>query len=140
MRGSPLLRAVIALVVLLGFAPVIWHVTRAGAGTSGPARPAVTEAGPKRVRLALSFTMPARRVAILHLGREVWAKSGPAGEEAAALELPWPKEGVELAVKVEWPEGTPMAAMRMLLVTADGAEYDRSVWGRGSAEDVLVFK
>lgn len=140
MRGSPLLRAVIALVVLLGFAPVIWHVTRVGADTSGPPVPEVVQAGPKRVKLTLSFTIPARRVAILHLGREVWAKSDPAGEEVATIELPWPKEGVELGVKVEWPEGTPMAAMRVLLVTADGTEYDRSVWGRGAAEDVLLFK
>src|SRR5205814_1882139 len=103
-------------------------------------QPSVTAASSSRVEIALSFSSQAKRVLIQHLGREIWAKTAPGMEENATVELPWPKEGVELRVKVEWPEGAPMAAMRMRVAAPDGTEHDRSVWGRGSADEVLVFQ
>ena len=140
MRGSPLLRAIIVFAALLALAPLLWQVTRSSAGTSRVGQPAVKAGSSSRVELALTISPQAKRVSIQHLGREIWAKGEPAMEESAAVDLTWPEEGVELRVKVEWPEGAPTGAMRVRVVAPDGTGHDRSVWGRGSADEVLVFK
>jgi len=139
-RGSPLLRAIIVFAALLALAPLLWQVTRSSNGASSVEQPAAKPGSSSRVDLALAFSSPAKRVSIEHLGREIWAKSEPEMEENATLELPWPKEGIDLHVKVEWPEGAPMAAMRMRVVAPNGTEHDRSVWGRGSADEVVTFQ
>jgi hypothetical protein len=139
-RGSPLIRAALALAALLALAPLIFVMTRSNAETPVAAGPVVKSSGPRRVEMELTFSAQARHVSIQHLGREVWGKSDPGLDETAAFDLPWPKEGVELRVMADWAEGTPMAAMRLRLVTPEGKEYDRSVWGRGSADEVLTFE
>ena len=135
MRGSPILRAVLVFIALLALAPLLWKLTRPVlAGT-------VPQQQVKRatVESRLSFSAAATRVTIQHLGREVWSKDSPATAENFSAEIPWPKEGVELQVLVAWPEGTRNAAMRMRLTAPDGTEYDRTVWGDETADDVLTF-
>ena len=139
MRGSPILRAVLVFIALLALAPLLWRLTRADARTVQ--QPATQQPSKNaRTEVRLTFSTPAKRVTIQHLGKEVWSKATPAGEENFTCGIPWPKEGVELHVLVEWPEGTRAAAMRMRLTAPDGTEHDRSVWGDGAADDVLVFK
>ena len=138
MRGSPILRAVLVFVALLLLAPVLWRLTQADARTVQPAVQQPAKNAKTEVRL--TFSTPARRATIQHLGKDVWSKATPAEEEDFTCEIPWPKEGVELHVLVEWPEGTRAAAMRVRLTAPDGTEHDRSVWGDGAADDVLVFK
>ena len=139
MRGSPILRAVLVFIALLALAPLLWRLTRADA-RAVPPRPAVVAAKNVKTEVRLTFSTPAKRVTIQHLGKDVWSKVTPVAEESFACEIPWPKEGVELHVLVEWPEGTRAAAMRMRLTAPDGTEHDRSAWGDGAADDVLVFK
>ena len=138
MRGSPILRAVLVFLALLSLAPVLWRLTRADARAVQPA--AQQPAKNVRTEVRLTFSTPAKRAAIQHLGREVWSKESPASEENFTREIPWPKEGVELHVIVEWPEGTRAAAMRVRLTAPDGTEHDHSVWGDANADDVLTFK
>ena len=139
MRGSPILRAVLVFVALLSLAPVLWRLTRADArGVQQLAAPQPVKNAKTEVRL--TFSTPAMRVVIQHLGKEVWHHLMPAAEESFTCEIPWPKEGVELHVLVDWPEGTHAAAMRVRLTPPDGTEHDRSVWGDTAADDVLVFK
>jgi len=137
MRGSPILRAVLVFVALLGLAPLLWNLTRPGPAEAAP-RP---QSPVKRAMVEgrLNFSTAATRVEIQHLGREVWSKSSPALAESFSRELPWPKEGIELHVLVTWPEGTRSAAMRLRLTAPDGTDYDRTVWGDASADDVLSF-
>lgn len=139
MRGSPLLRAALVFVALLALGPLLWKLTRADAVPPAPKHAIVQPSAAARVAIVLTFSTPAKKAAILHLGKEIWNKAQPGIEEAAAIELPWPKEGVELRAIVEWPEGTPTAAMRVKLTDPAGNEHDRSVWGHGSADEVLVF-
>ncbi len=139
MRGSPILRAVLVFIALLALAPLLWRLTWADARTvqrpttQQPAKNAKTE-------VRLTFSTRAKRVTIQHLGKEVWSKTTPATEEDFTFEIPWPKEGVELHMLVAWPEGTRAAAMRVRLTAPDGTEHDRSMWGEGAADDVLLFK
>jgi hypothetical protein len=138
MRGSPILRAALVFVALLALAPALWRLTRADARTvQQPVVPMPVKNASVEGRLI--FSTPAKRAVIQHLGREVWSKAEPAAAENFTCEIPWPKEGVELHVTVEWPEGTRAAAMRLRLTAPDGTEHDRSVWGDAAADEVLVF-
>ena len=138
MRGSPILRAVLVFLALLSLAPVLWRLTRADARAVQPAIQQPAKNGRTEVRL--TFSTAAKRVVIQHLGKEVWHQLMPAAQETFTCEIPWPKEGIELHVLVDWPEGTRAAAMRVRLTAPDGTEHDRSVWGEMSADDVLTFK
>lgn len=137
MRGSPILRAVLVFLALLALAPLLWKLTRPVLAQAMPKpQPEVKSA---MVEVRLNFSTAATRVVIQHLGREVWSKDAPALSEDFSAQIPWPKEGVELHVLVNWPEGTRSAAMRVRLTAPDGAEYDRSAWGSAKTDDVLRF-
>jgi hypothetical protein len=135
MRGSPIIRALAAFLVLLALWPVLARVTT----PSVQAKAAVAEVVAKKVQLALSFTAAPKRVAIVHLGKEVWAKSAPAAEEELTLDIPWPAQGGELVFRVEWPDGAPLSAMRAKLTDPQDVEIERSLWGSGPTETVLNF-
>ncbi len=138
MRGSPILRAALVFVALLALAPLLWRLTRVEARTTQPA-PRQPVQGAK-VEARLTFSTSAKRAVIQHLGREVWNKAAPGTEESFTCEIPWPPDGVEMHVLIEWPEGTRAAAMRMRVTAPDGTEHDRSVWGDATADDVVTFK
>jgi hypothetical protein len=140
MRGSPILRAVLVFVALLALAPMLWRLTQPADARNAAQPPMETPAKNSAVEARLTFSTPAMRAVIQHLGREVWSKAAPAGEESFTCEIPWPREGVELHAIVEWPEGTRAAAMRVRLTSPDGTEHDRSLWGDAKADDVLTFK
>lgn len=137
MRGSPILRAVLVFIALLALAPLLWKMTRPALADNAPKPPPQVKR--TTVEARLNFSTAATSVAIQHLGREVWSNASPAMAETFTAEIPWPKEGVELHVLIAWPEGTRNAAMRVRLTAPDGAEYDRTVWGDVSADDVLKF-
>lgn len=136
MRGSPILRAVLVFVALLALAPLLWKMTRPVFADAVQKQPQVKR---PTVEARLSFSTAAARVEILHLGRELWSKAAPAVAETFSAEIPWPREGIELRVLVAWPEGTRNAALRVRLTTPDGTEYDRTLWGDATADDVLKF-
>ena len=133
------MRAVIVFAALLALGPVLWKLTHSNAAPPVSERVTLQAPSPARVRIALTFSSPAKKAAILHLGREVWSKTQPGLEEEATFDIPWPKEGVELQALVEWPEGSPAAAMRVRVTDPARNQHDRSIWGRGSADEVLVF-
>ncbi len=135
MRGSPIRRAVIAFLLLLAMMPVLLKVTAPRVQAVVPVAAVVA----KKVQLALAFTAKPERVAILHLGREIWGKEMPDAEEEFSLEIPWPEQGGELVFRVDWPTGGPLAAMRARLTDARDVEIERSLWGTGPVESVLNF-
>jgi hypothetical protein len=89
--------------------------------------------------LELAFTTKPKRVAIGHLGKEVWTKDNPESSEEITLKLPWPKEGGELNFSVEWPEEAALSAMRAKLIDPERGEIERTLWGRGAKSGVLGF-
>ena len=142
MKGTPLLRAVVLLATLLLLAWPLSRVTRSApaqgeAGTEGqPAKaPDVTS---QKLPLVLSFTRNATRIELRHLGAVVWAKDRPGLREALDLNIPFPQEGVELAVTVQWP-GLELSALRLQLATPEGTELERSAWGTETMEAVISF-
>jgi hypothetical protein len=136
MRGSPLIRALIVFAALLALSPFLWRVTQPADAANAPVPTAPTSVAAKPLKLELTLTAPAQRIAVLHLGREVWAKDMPALDEEAELALPWPKEGIELHFKIQRPENV-RAAMRVKITGPDDAEQEQTAW---SADEVLTFK
>ncbi|MEK0451798.1 MAG: hypothetical protein RL088_4066 [Verrucomicrobiota bacterium] len=136
MRGSPVRRAIVAFLVLLSLAPILVKVTAARVQTAVPIDSGATA---KKVQLALAFTSKPERIAVVHLGREVWKKEAPEAEEEIGLEIPWPEQGGELVFRVGWPEGAPLAAMRARLTDSRDVEIERSLWSAGPVEAVLNF-
>ena len=142
MKGTPLLRAFLLLAALLLLA---WPLSRVTApaqaqGQSGTEPPPVTPtpATPQKLPLALSFTRSAERIEIRHLGALVWAKDRPGLRESLELSIPFPQEGIELAVTVQWP-GAELSALRLQLATPDGTDLERSAWGAETLEAVISF-
>ena len=140
MRGSPVLRALLAFAVLLALAPLLWRITHPTASARAVGLQPMPEPVKKSaVEVRLNFSTAAMRVTIQHLGKDVWSKASPVAEENFSVQIPWPKEGVELHVVVAWPDGTRSAAMRVRLTATDGTEHDRTVWGDTIADQVLTF-
>lgn len=139
MRGSPLLRAVIAFFCILALGYPIWTLTEAGtpplpAEESTPAPAEQKES----IRLQLSFTTPPDSVKVRHLGEEVWSVTSPGEEAEKEVSLDYPKEGVDLEFDVEW-SGDTLSAMRVVLTDPEGTEHEKSLWGRGETSEVLTF-
>lgn len=133
------MRALVLLGVLLFLSWPLRVLTRRG-DESAAAAAAEPEAAPEAAKLplVLTFSQTALQVELSHLGKVVWKRERPGRRAEAALEIPFPKEGVELAVSVQW-EGEGEGALRLQLTGPDGAEYDRSVWGGGTTEAVVAF-
>jgi hypothetical protein len=136
MRGSPLQRAILTFLILLGLAPVLWQMTRP-ATVAAPVAQKTT--GSVQLPVALAFTTAPKRVSIEYIGQPVWQKEAPEAREEFALELAWPEEGGDLLFKVEWPDGAPLSAMRARLTPPKGTDLERSLWGSGPVEKVLKF-
>ncbi len=142
MKGSPPLRAFLTLAVLLALAWPLFRITQpASAGEHPPSeaspneKPAVTVT---KIPLVLNFTRGAERIELRHLGEVVWSKDRPAAREALDLSVPFPPEGIELGVQVQWTPGA-LSALRLQLTTPEGKELERSVWGEEATDTIVSF-
>ncbi len=138
MRGSPLLRAALTLCVLLALGWPLQVITRPAAeNLAGPATAPVSEAVSK-LPLKLTFSRAAKSAELLYSGKRVWFVEKPGVSVSLSLNLPFPKEGIELEARVEW-EGEEPSALRLQLVTPEGDEIDRSVWGQEAVQSIVPF-
>ena len=135
MKGSPLLRALIAFALIALAGVPLWKLTHADATVAAPVQ---VETAAASVALRLTFSDPPESFAVTHLGKAVWAGASHGTDESRDLALPFPKEGVDLVVKVKWP-GEAEGAVRLRLTDPDGNEYDKTFWGRGETEEVVTF-
>ena len=138
MRGSPLVRAALAFLVILLLGWPLRELTGVSP-QAGPAQPAATSMLAKEIELQLSFTAIPKAIRVLHLGKEVWREAAPATETERKLRVPFPKEGVDLQFEVEFPDGSPLAAMRVQLTDPAGDTHEKSLWGTGRIDEVLTF-
>jgi hypothetical protein len=137
MRGSPLLRALLAFGVILLLGLPLARMTRAPAVSASVAAAKVEPA--REIGLALAFSALPKAVSVRHLGREVWTAQPTGAEIEQTLALPFPKEGVDLEFAVTFPDDAPLAAMRVRLTDPEGNEHERTCWGKGTIEEVLTF-
>ena len=135
MKGSPLLRAMLAFVLIALVGVPLWKLTRAGEAVAAQTQ---AEAAAAQIPMRLTFSTEPRSFAISHLGKVVWADGTQGTDATKTLALAYPKEGVDLQVKVVWPPDAE-GAVRMRLTDPDGNEHDKTVWGRGEMEEVVTF-
>ena len=135
MKGSPLLRALIAFLLIALAGIPLWKLTRADATVAAPVQ---VDAAAALVTLRLTFSIAPEKFEVRHLGKVVWTDAARAAEVTKSLALAYPKEGVDLSVKVAWPPDAE-GAVRVRLTDPDGDEHDKTVWGRGAMEEVLTF-
>jgi hypothetical protein len=135
MRGSPLLRALVAFLVIALLGWPLWRLTRA----TGAVHAAEVATAVQPVHLALIFTLAPRGLKVLHLGKEIWAEANPAAEVEHDLALPWPKEGVDLQFQIDWPADAPLAAAQVTVTDPSGRAQVRSIFFKGPADEVLTF-
>ena len=135
MKGSPLLRALLAFLAIAAMGVPLWKVTRAGSAVAAPVQ---VEAGVTQIALRLTFSVAPRSFAVVHLGKVVWASGTDRTDVTNAFALAYPKEGVDLQVKVAWPADAE-GAVRVRLTDPDGNEHDKTLWGRGEMEEMVTF-
>ena len=135
MKGSPLLRALLAFFGIAAMGVPLWKVTRAGNAMAAPAK---VEAVIAKIAMRLTFSVAPRSFAVVHLGKVVWAGGTDGMDVTNAFALVYPKEGVDLLVKVAWPADAEGAA-RVRLTDPDGNAHDKTIWGRGEMEEVVTF-
>jgi hypothetical protein len=136
MRGSPLVQAalVVAGLLLLWF-PLHSLTQRHPVMVTPAATPPLT----KHVQMALRSTSPFR-FQVSYLGRVVWEGTDDSAEKESTkdLDIDFPNEGIDLAVDVTW--ATKGLAAAEISLTVEGTEMHKTVWGKGSASDVVTFK
>ncbi len=138
MRGSPLLRALCAFVIIAALGWPLWHLTRPAEVVAGPANPLPVVEG-KAIGLQLDFTTPPKSFAVRHLEKDVWVDSAPQSQMERELPLVFPENGVDLVFHFEWPDDAPLAAARVRLTDPHGDVHEKSVWGQGTVDEVLTF-
>src|SRR5262245_36506790 len=126
MRGSPLLRALIAFFVIGLTAWPLSRLTRHAEANIAPPQ-IVQESKAATVHLEMAFTQLPKRVAVMSLGKEIWASEVTEPKIEQDLTLSWPPEGVDLRFEIAWPEDAPLAAARVHITAPDGRELEQSI-------------
>ena len=136
MKGSPLAQAVLVVAALLLLLIPLHRLTQR---EQRPApQPAVTRPT-KQVHLALRTTAVPCRFQITFLGKTLWAEDASTPELAKDFDIDFPKEGIDLVVDATW-ESKALAAMEITLSLPDGTALRKTLWGQGTANDVLTFR
>ena len=136
MRGSPLAQAFLVVVGLLLLLIPLHRLTQRE--QRPPLQPTVSEA-PKQVRLAVRTTAVPCQFQITFLGKRLWAEDAATPELAKDFDIDFPKEGIDLVVDATW-ETKALAAMEITLSLPDGTAIHKTLWGQGTASDVLTFR
>ncbi len=129
------------LALLLLAALPLWQLTRSHGAPAATGAPEMAANEPvKKLLVHLKFFHAPRSFRLLYLGKTLWNPPANGAESfKTELGIPFPKEGVDLELKVLWPEGTPETAVRLDVQTPEGASLHKTVWGRGTIDEILTF-
>ncbi|HEX4201299.1 MAG TPA: hypothetical protein VHY59_07250 [Chthoniobacterales bacterium] len=136
MRGSPLAQAVLVVAGLLLLLIPLHRLTQR---EERPAPHPAVSTPTKQVHLAVRTTTVPFRFQITFLGKTLWAEDGSTPELAKDFDIDFPKEGIDLVVDATW-ESKALAAMEITLSLPDGTAIHKTLWGQGTANDVLTFR
>jgi hypothetical protein len=135
MRGSPLVQAVVVVAVLLLLLIPLHRLTQ----REQRPLPPVASTPTKQVHLAVRTTAVPCRFQITFLGKTLWAEDASTSELGKDFDIDFPKEGIDLVVDATW-ESKGLSAMEITLSLPDGSAMRKTLWGQGTANDVLTFK
>jgi hypothetical protein len=137
MRGSPLLRALLAFCIIALLGIPLWQLTRPETVVAAPAPPKAEVA--QAIHLHLTFTTVPKKVVVRNLDKVIWDGAAPEADMEHDVSIDYPAEGVDLQFHVEWPEDGPFSAMRVQLTDPAGDTHDKSIWGKGRTDEVVTF-
>jgi len=137
MRGSPLIRAIFIIVVLLVAAIPLWNLTHKAEAVMGSSAVPVPTKAP--VHIQLTFAHEATGFQILYLGKVIWEGKEPGLVIQKDFALEFPKEGIDLEIKAEWTPATPETAVRVTVTHAYGSTEQTAWAAKGSLDKVLTF-
>jgi len=139
MHGSPLLRTVAVILLLLAAGVPLWRMTHEAAAASVIPTAAAPEAQ-SQVHLEVAFARKPLRFAVSYLGKPIWQSEMVTALTAEKdIAMNYPKEGVDLEYNVVWPPGTPLCAARLSVAANDAEPVEKTLWGAGQVDDVLSF-
>jgi hypothetical protein len=138
MRGAPLLRLLLVSAALLAALVPLRRLTTHPSPGPAPEVSGTTGAS-ALVQIALQSTKKPFHFEIDHLGKPVWAGDAEGNEVETEIELPFPKEGVDLLVNASWADSGP-AALKVEVTPEAGGVTTKVLWGNGSASDVFTIK
>ena len=136
MRGSPLAQAVLVVATLLLLLIPLHRLTQR---EQRPLPQPTVSSPAKQVHLALRTTAVPCQFQITFLGKTLWAADASTPELAKDFDIDFPKEGIDLVVDATW-ESKALAAMEITLSLPDGTTIHKTLWGQGTANDVLTFR
>jgi hypothetical protein len=136
MRGSPLAQAVLVVAVLLLLLIPLHRLTQR---EQRPAEQTLVSVASKQIHLAIRTTAAPARFQITFLGKILWADQASESEVAKDFDIDFPPEGIDLVVDATW-ETKALAAMEITVTLPDGTAINKTLWGQGTANEVLTFK
>ena len=104
-----------------------------------PPEPPVVSSASKQVHLAVRTTALPCRFQITFLGKTLWVEDASTPELAKDFDINFPKEGIDLVVDVTW-ETKALAALEITVSLPDGNAMNKTLWGQGTANEVLTFR
>lgn len=131
------MRALVALGVLLLLLVPLRSFTTARTKPAAAA-PSTTPAAETLAHLEVVSTKAPFTFAISHLGKIVWQGTAATSPAATDVKLPIPSQGIDLLLSVTWSEPGEAAA-KLIVTHGNNDPVERTVWGDGSASDVLTY-
>ena len=80
-----------------------------------------------------------KRFVVTHLEKEVWAENAPQASMDHDLSIVYPEKGVDLVFHIEWGDEVTLSAARVRLTDPNGEAHEKSVFGKGTVDEVLTF-
>lgn len=138
MRGSPLIRALLVLVVLAALLVPLQRLTSQQRPL--PAQPPKSHTvSNKRFHLELTCTTSPFKYQITNSGQTVWNGYETSAGAQTDLNLDFPPEGVDLVMDVAWDEKKP-TAVRLVVKPSDDQETSQTAWGTTSVSEVVTIR
>ena len=139
MRGSPLLRALLAFIIIALLGIPLWQLTRPGVVVAMPALQAPKPEVAKAIHLHLTFTAVPKKFTVSNLDKVIWEATTPEADMEQDVSMAYPSEGIDLQFHIEWPEDGPLSALRVQLTDPAGDMHEKSIWGKGVTDEVVTF-
>ena len=138
MRGSPLIRALLVLIVLATLLVPLRRLTSQQRPLR--AQPPLSHSVPKKpLHLELTCTTSPFKYQITNSGQTVWSGSETGATAQTDLNLEFPPEGVDLVMDVAWNEKRP-TAVRLVVKPSDDEATSQTAWGTTSVSEVVTVR
>ena len=137
MKGWPLLRAFVTLLVLLLAGLPLRSLTREKVSRVAVVSPVSTT---EKMTIELTFTQPPENFSLKFLGQDVLVGGeDPSFEAGTTFDAHFPKEGIDLVIEGKWADRFQKVGVSIKVTRADGSEQTQTVWGKRDIFEILTF-